>query len=668
MRRTTVSPVSGRALLLTFGWVLAGLAAVWAGNVGLYSGTFDPLHGGHLQVIDRAIDLLGLDTVYLLPNVDPADKPEASPFGVRYEMARLVAARHRAVRLPERELIEDLARRAPGTYVADLMAEIMRREGPSHTFFQICGTDSFQKMVDKGFLPKAGERRIVAVMARKGYEQTVPAAARPLVAEGRVRFFDPDAPELSSTRLRAIFQAGEEPSVSELPPYLLRYVQRRLLYGATRPRLRIPQGYRAVRGRFPAGKGEAGQSLPLASLFPPAVLSDPLTIDIDRYLDHKIPREIQDLILSRGLRVIVVGGLLDEALAWLGAQGFEQGTVFVPRDQAQIDDCYVITARQRIPYLVVTNLFGQDRLVQTVLQFAQLLTRNLLPASHLEVYTVAGFSRLSEHLCREALRRLTADQRTLVVLGYRGSLNIVVSDLLKFLELRGFEGYARVTLEELDRFIQPFGQRHVLKGQAGGNANFPYWEYFLPDATGRLTRIVAFRNLYGDQTGTVLRELARKGFRQVAMFGNAGALAPGLEIGEVVAPVLVTDAGRAVPVRNAAVADYRAVAATTVPSVLVETWPWLDARQGAQVVEVELAHAAAVLRDWPGMKLYAAVLISDRPGQADISARDEDSPEFVAAKRAFFFRLLQRIITGEPAVFPRFTPPDRAGRSTAHQW
>lgn len=655
MRPTTVSPVYGRAWRLALAWILAGLATAWAGHIGFYSGTFDPLHGGHLQVIDRAIDLLHLDAIYLMPNADPPDKPEASPFEVRYEMARLVAARHRAVRLPERELIEQLAKRAPLTYVADLMAEIMRREGPTHTYYQICGTDSFQKMVDKGFLPRPGERRIVAVMARKGYEQTVPAAALPLVAQGRVRFFDPDAPELSSTRLRAIFQAGEEPSAKELPPYLLRFVQRRLLYGASRPRLRIPQGYRAIRGSFPTHSPATGTAVPLASLFPLEVLTDPLTIDIDRYLDQKIPREIQELILSRGLRVMVVGGLLDEALAWLGSQGFEQGTIFVPRHQSRIDDCYIITARQRVPYLVVTNLFGQDRLVQTTLQFGQLLTRNLLPASHLEVYTVADYPHLAERLCREALRRLTADQRTLIVLGYRGALNFVVSDLLKFLEQRGFEAYAKITLEELDRFIAPFGRTHLLQGKAGGNANFPYREYFLPDAAGRLTRIVAFRNLYGDQTGTVLRELVRKGFRQVVLFGNAGALAPGLEIGQVVAPVLVRSGHRVVPVRNAAASDLPAVAAATVPSILVETWNWLAAQQGAQIVEVELGHAAEVLRECPDLQLYAGVLISDRPGVVDLAARDEDSPEFVAAKRTFFFRLLHRIITGAPAIFPRFT-------------
>ncbi|NLI78368.1 MAG: nicotinate-nicotinamide nucleotide adenylyltransferase [Candidatus Riflebacteria bacterium] len=628
-------------------------------RIGLYSGTFDPLHGGHLQVVDKAIALLDLDTVWLLPNAAPADKPDASAFDHRYAMARLAALRHPALRLPEPELIASFHAKAPTTYVADLMREIMRREGLQHTFFQICGTDSFLKMVEKGFLPRPGERRIVAVMARKGYETTIPAAARPLVERGCIRFFDPDVPELSSTRLRAIFQAGETPSRSELPSFLLRYIQRHLLYGAARPAVRPPAGYRAVRGRFPLPDRDPFLPVSLDERFPPRVLTDPLTLDIDAYLADKIPEEIQDLILTRGLRVIVLGGLLDDALGYLGRHGFTNGTVFVPAAPERIDLCYALATRDRIPHLVVTNVFGEDRLTHTALQYAQLLARNLLPASHLQVLAVAGYDRLDDRLCTDALRRLRADARTLVMFGYRGALNNVVSDLLKFLEAKGFAAYAGVTQAQLDAFRRDIGDSHLLQGSPAGSANFPYWEYAIPDSEGRLFRLVAFRNLYGDQTATVLRELIGKGFRQFVMFGNAGGLGRA-DIGEVLAPVVVMGEGQARPLRNAAAADYRGATSVAVPSVLVETQDWLARQIGATVVEVENAQAAGVLRENPGVVFYSGVLVSDRPGGVDITRRSEDSEEFLAAKRAFFFRLLRRIIRGEPGPFPRLraaTPP-----------
>ncbi len=621
-------------------------------RIGLYSGTFDPLHGGHLQVVDKAIALLDLDAVWILPNAAPADKPDASAFDHRYAMARLAALRHPAIRLPDRELIMDLHAKAPTTYVADLMREIMRREGLQHTYFQICGTDSFLKMVEKGFLPKPEEKRIVAVMARKGYESTIPAAARPLAEQGRIRFFDPDVPELSSTRLRSIFQAGEVPARQELPQYLLRYVQRHLLYGAARPPVRPPAGYRAIRGRFPVSGRDPFLPVSLAGRFPPNVLTDPLTLDIDAYLNDKIPEEIQDLILTRGLRVIVLGGLLEDALGYLGQHGFTNGTVFIPAAPERIDLCYALATRDRIPHLIVTNVFGEDRLTHTALQYAQLLARNLLPASHLQVLAVDGYDQLDDRLCTEALRRLHADSRTLVVFGYRGALNNVVSDLLKFLEVKGFAAYAAVTLAQLDEFRREHGDSHLLQGSPAGSANFPYWEYAIPDREGRLFRLIAFRNLYGDQTATVLRELIGKGFRQFVMFGNAGGLGRA-DIGEVLAPVVVMREGQPRPLRNAAAADYPGAASVGVPSVLVETRDWLTRQAGATVVEVENAQAAEVLRENPGVVFYSGVLISDRPGGVDITRRSEDSEEFLAAKRAFFFRLLQRIIRGEPGPFPR---------------
>lgn len=43
-------------------------------RIGLYGGTFDPIHVGHLIVIENAINFMNLDKVIILPSSNPPHK------------------------------------------------------------------------------------------------------------------------------------------------------------------------------------------------------------------------------------------------------------------------------------------------------------------------------------------------------------------------------------------------------------------------------------------------------------------------------------------------------------------------------------------------------------------------------------------------------------------
>ena len=43
-------------------------------NIGLFGGTFDPIHNGHLHIARAFADEIGLDTVVFLPAGDPYHK------------------------------------------------------------------------------------------------------------------------------------------------------------------------------------------------------------------------------------------------------------------------------------------------------------------------------------------------------------------------------------------------------------------------------------------------------------------------------------------------------------------------------------------------------------------------------------------------------------------
>lgn len=59
-------------------------------KIGLFGGTFDPIHIGHLIVMENCINQLGLDKIFILPNSNPPHKLEnnKSPADIRVRMVK----------------------------------------------------------------------------------------------------------------------------------------------------------------------------------------------------------------------------------------------------------------------------------------------------------------------------------------------------------------------------------------------------------------------------------------------------------------------------------------------------------------------------------------------------------------------------------------------------
>ncbi len=59
-------------------------------KLGIFGGTFNPIHFGHLRVAEEAWELAGLDSVIFIPSGNPPLKTEdIAPVQHRYEMVRL---------------------------------------------------------------------------------------------------------------------------------------------------------------------------------------------------------------------------------------------------------------------------------------------------------------------------------------------------------------------------------------------------------------------------------------------------------------------------------------------------------------------------------------------------------------------------------------------------
>lgn len=107
-------------------------------RVGIFGGTFDPVHYGHLILAEQCREQGRLDEVWFLPAPRPPHKPEdaLTRFDQRVEMLALALAGNPAFR------IEEIEKDRPGpSYTADTLAELHRRH-PQHHFFLLVGSDS----------------------------------------------------------------------------------------------------------------------------------------------------------------------------------------------------------------------------------------------------------------------------------------------------------------------------------------------------------------------------------------------------------------------------------------------------------------------------------------------------------------------------------------------
>ena len=104
-------------------------------RVGIFGGTFDPVHMGHLILAEQCRDQAGLDEVWFLPSYHPPHKAAAgvSRFEHRCDMLELAVAGHPGFRVDriEKEL-------PPPSYTAETLAELRRRH-PAADFALLMG-------------------------------------------------------------------------------------------------------------------------------------------------------------------------------------------------------------------------------------------------------------------------------------------------------------------------------------------------------------------------------------------------------------------------------------------------------------------------------------------------------------------------------------------------
>jgi len=204
-----------------------------AARLGVFGGTFDPVHRGHLHVARAATRAFALDGVLFVPAARSPHKrgsAEAAPAD-RLAMLELALADEPTFAAAPLEL----ERGAPSFTIDTVLELERRRSGSGGELFLLLGSDNLEGLCTWREVEDLLARTTPIVVARagssalpsEGLHGLSPAAAERL----RVGFVDAPTVDVSATELRAALARGE--GEAELSPPVWEYIRERGIYART---------------------------------------------------------------------------------------------------------------------------------------------------------------------------------------------------------------------------------------------------------------------------------------------------------------------------------------------------------------------------------------------------------------------------------------------------
>jgi nicotinate-nucleotide adenylyltransferase len=212
-------------------------------RIGVFGGTFDPIHLAHLRCAEEAREALDLDRVLFVPAADPPHKTrrQVSPAHHRLAMVRLAAAGNAHFRVSSVEI-----ERSGPSYSIDTLRSLRLRLGPAARLTLLVGLDAFRDIGTWKDYRTLFTLADLAVWSRPPGGLARPLALLPVAARGdfcyakgqtslihrtgtRIQFLTVTALDISASDIRQRLRRGRSVRYL-LPPAVERYAMREGLY------------------------------------------------------------------------------------------------------------------------------------------------------------------------------------------------------------------------------------------------------------------------------------------------------------------------------------------------------------------------------------------------------------------------------------------------------
>jgi nicotinate-nucleotide adenylyltransferase len=193
-------------------------------RIGVFGGTFDPVHNGHLQMAIETKKTLGLDEVRLVPCHRPPhrDCPLLSS-QQRLQLLSLAVAEHEGLLVDDREL-----RRDQPSYTVDTLRSLRQELGDTVSVVLILGMDAFASLTSWSRWQEIRQLAHIAVLLQ---EWIAHADAQNIVdqqAAGGFMILTQSLLAISATQIRQQLMHNE-PSV-DIPKVVAQYIEEQGFY------------------------------------------------------------------------------------------------------------------------------------------------------------------------------------------------------------------------------------------------------------------------------------------------------------------------------------------------------------------------------------------------------------------------------------------------------
>ena len=212
--------------------------------IGIFGGTFDPIHNGHLRLAQELAVNLALKEVRFIPAGRPPHRPEPAVASERrLEMVRLAIANNPLFAVDEREIHKQVP-----CYTADTLRELRQALGVEQPLCLLMGADQFMGLSSWHDWQKLFELAHIVVAHRPGFPQiswadSLPDALQQALKQRQLNEIQAlhETPnggiltqaitplDISATYIRHSLQAGGSPRYL-LPDVVLDYIQTHQLY------------------------------------------------------------------------------------------------------------------------------------------------------------------------------------------------------------------------------------------------------------------------------------------------------------------------------------------------------------------------------------------------------------------------------------------------------
>ncbi len=203
--------------------------------IGIYGGTFDPVHYGHLRSALEVRDVFGLSEVRLIPSANPPHRKQpAAATQMRVQMLKLAIENQSGFICDTRELD-----REGQSYMVDTLKSL-HQDFPAETLLLFIGCDAFNTLTTWHQWPHLFDYAHIVVMTRPGFEtQQLDAffTARQIfqikelaqTPTGKLFFQPVTQLDISATAIRNMIAGKKSPGFL-LPDAVLNYITQHQLY------------------------------------------------------------------------------------------------------------------------------------------------------------------------------------------------------------------------------------------------------------------------------------------------------------------------------------------------------------------------------------------------------------------------------------------------------